>query len=83
MENDLVFQEYPNYGKHLADSYFHRSDVWSSCHRFEAALPTNDVDTNNLCEASFKVCINVFHYLILLFTMTALPLNVFTGDEGF
>ena len=62
MDNDLVFEEYPNYGKHLADSYFHRSEVWSSHHRFENALPTNDVDTNNLCEASFKVCIIIHDY---------------------
>ena len=56
---DLISNEvctkYQNFLLHLENNYFSRPEKWASYFRIQNELPTNQVNTNNLVEASFVV----------------------------
>ena len=50
-ENDPVVCQYPQYLQHIRIRYLSRIEKWAKYVR--AKLPTHNIDTNNICEASF------------------------------
>ena len=50
-ENDPVVCQYPQYLEHIRLRYLSRIEKWAKYVR--ATLPTHNIDTNNICEASF------------------------------
>ena len=53
--NDQKVQKYSKFQSHLNKSYFGRKEKWCMHVRISLKLPTNDNETNNLCESSFRV----------------------------
>ena len=53
--SDETVEQYPKYLNHLERSYFSRHEKWAMFIRIELQLPTNNCNTNNYIEASFRV----------------------------
>ena len=53
LESEIISQ-YPNYLRHLQDQYFSRVHKWALYIRIENQLPTNNINTNNYIESSFR-----------------------------
>ena len=55
MQEDSTYLKYPNYQNHMAEKVLPRRDEWSTLHRVQAQLPTNNVNCSNYCESSFRI----------------------------
>ena len=55
MQEDSTYLKYPNYQNHMKDKVLPRKDEWSTLHRVQAQLPTNNVNCSNYCESSFRI----------------------------
>ena len=51
---DPVCNKYPQYQAHLMRNTFPKMEAWSLVHRIINKLPTNNNNTNNLVECSFR-----------------------------
>ena len=55
MQEDSTYLKYPNYQNHMRENVLPRRDEWSTLHRVQAQLPTNNVNCSNYCESSFRI----------------------------
>ena len=55
MRSSQTFLKYENYAQHINEKILPRRDEWSLLFRIESQLPTNNVNTSNYAEVSFRV----------------------------
>ena len=54
IQADPTYLKYPNYIAHMDQNVLPRKDEWSLLYRIQGQLPTNNVNTTNYCESSFR-----------------------------
>ena len=55
MRSSQTYLKYENYAQHINEKILPRRDEWSLLFRIESQLPTNNVNTSNYAEVSFRV----------------------------
>ena len=55
VRSSQTFLKYENYAQHINEKILPRRDEWSLLFQIESQLPTNNVNTSNYAEVSFRV----------------------------
>ena len=55
MLESSTYQKYPNYQEYMTQKILPRSQEWSTLHRIQGQLPTNNVNCSNYAESSFRI----------------------------
>ena len=80
---DPVVKKYEKFVSHLRKNYFGRKEKWAMHVRHELKLPTNNNQTNNLCESSFRILKDILFQRIRCFNLPDLTEMLLTDDHSY
>ena len=81
--NDPLVRKYEKFVAHVRKNYFGRKEKWSMHVRNDLKLPTNNNQTNNLCESSFRVLKDILFQRIRCFNLPDLTEMLLTDDHSY
>ena len=67
--SDPLFLKYEKFVAHIRKNYFRRKEKWTMHVRNDLKLPTNNNQTNNLCESSFRILKDILFQRIRCFNL--------------
>ena len=81
--SDPVVQKYENFVSHMRKNYFGRKEKWAMHVRHDLKLPTNNNQTNNLCESSFRILKDILFQRVRCFNLPDLTEMLLTDDHSY